>query len=233
VAAGKFLPIGKITADVVYFEMKNLLKKMLGLALFGLLGSVGFCVEEPPAEPDSRYTFVKGDFHITLVIGPQWRASADGALPHSTSYYRISRKLPNGEGKVEWKQVRLGSALYTFHADRKPDYLKFHVSESGDTLLIEEPVPNDCNEVINYLLIKTETSTYFGSTLDARYLEAKDAKGKAFTFEQRMEWGVAKVRSITDGGVTFFLGEYGDQDKDWTMELDDVVKEEQKPQFPG
>jgi hypothetical protein len=211
--------------------MKTILKKMLGLALFGLLGSVGFAEEKPPEEANSRYTFTKGDFHITLVIGPEWRAAADGALPHSTSYYRISKKLNNGEGKQEWSYTYLGSALHTFHTDRKPDYIKFHVSESGDTLLIEEPVPNDCNEVTNYILIKTENGNHFGSHLNARYLEAKNAKGKSFTFEQEMDWGVAQVRSITNSTITFYLRE--EKIKDWTLKFDDLIQKEQLPRFPG
>lgn len=199
---------------------------MLGLALFGLLGSVGFCEDKPPAEANSRYTFTKGDFHITLVLGPQWHPATDGAQPHSTSYYRISKKVFVGQDKWEWGHIYLGSALSSFHAEPKPDYLKFHVSASGDTLLIEEPVPNDCNEVTNYIHIKTSSTS-----IDANYLEAKNAKGKSFTFEQEMDWGVAQVRSITDDTITFYLR--GDKDKDWTLKFDEVIKKEQKPQFPG
>lgn len=211
--------------------MKTILKKILGLALFGLLSSVGFAAEKPPAEANSRYTFTKGDFHITLVLGPQWHPATDGAQPQSTSYYRISKKVFVGQDKWEWGHVYIGSALTSSDAEPKPDYLKFHVSASGDTLLIEEPVPNDCNEVTNYILIKTENGNHFGSHLNARYLEAKNAKGKSFTFEQEMDWGVAQVRSITDDSITFYLRE--EKIKDWTLKFDDLIQKEQLPRFPG
>ncbi len=209
---------------------KNILKRILLSGLL-LLGSVGFCLEKPPAEANSRYTFTKGDFHITLVLGPQWHPATDGAKPQSTSYYRISKKVFVGQGKWEWGHVYIGSALTSSDAEPKPDYLKFHVSESGDTLLIEEPVPNDCNEVINYILIKTENGNHFGSQLNAQYLEAKDAKGKSFTIEQEMDWGVAQVRSITDDTITFYLRE--EKIKDWTLKFDDLIQKEQLPRFPG
>ena len=204
---------------------KNILKRILLSGLL-LLGSVGFCLEKPPAEANSRYTFTKGDFHITLVLGPQWHPATDGAKPQSTSYYRISKKVFVGQGKWEWEHVYIGSALTSSDAEPKPDYLKFHVSASGDTLLIEEPVPNDCNEVINYIHIKTSSTS-----IDVNYLEAKDAKGKSFTIEQEMDWGVAQVRSITDDSITFYLRE--EKIKDWTLKFDDLIQKEQLPRFPG
>jgi hypothetical protein len=207
--------------------MKTILKKMLGLTLFGLLGSVGFAEEKPPEEANSRYTFTKGNFHITLVLGPKWY----GEYQQTASYYRVSKKIIKEQGKREWEHLYIRSALETFHAKRKADFIKFHVSESGDTLLIEEPVPNDCNEVINYILIKTENGNHFGSQLNAEYLEAKNAKGKSFTIEQEMDWGVAQVRSITDSTITFYLRE--EKIKDWTLKFDDLIQKEQLPRFPG
>jgi hypothetical protein len=187
-----------------------------------LLGSVGFAEEKPPAEANSRYTFTKGDFHITLVLGPKWY----GEYQQTASYYRVSKKIIKEQGNREWEHLYIRSALATYHAKRKADFIKFHVSESGDTLLIEEPVPNDCNEVINYILIKTSSTS-----IDVNYLEAKDAKGKSFTIEQEMDWGVAQVRSITDDKITFYLRE--EKIKDWTLKFDDLIQKEQLPRFPG
>ena len=80
--------------------------------------------------------------------------------------------------------------------------------------------------MINYIHIKTSSTS-----IDVNYLEAKDAKGKSFTIEQEMDWGVAQVRSITDDTITFYLRE--EKIKDWTLKFDDLIQKEQLPRFPG
>jgi hypothetical protein len=209
--------------------MKTIFKKMLGLALFGLLGSVGLAAEKPPAEACYRYTFTKGDFHIDLVLGPKWRE--ENQHQQTASYYRVSKKIINKQGNREWRHCYIRSALSTHLGEVQPvDFIKFHMSELGDTLLIEEPVPNDCNAVTNYILIKKYDPDF--RYYHVQYLDAKDAGGKSFTPEQELD-GVAAVRSITDDTITFCFSLACKKDKDWTLKFDDLIQKEQLPRFPG
>ncbi len=97
--------------------------------------------------------------------------------------------------------------------------MKIFVSESGNSILIEEIIPNDCGPCTNYILVQA-----LDENLSYEYL-ALPGNIKSFAIEGES----ARVTSITDKDVTYRYADGRGGSKSFVH----ATKPQKRPQFPG
>ena len=106
------------------------------------------------------------------------------------------------------------------YATKPNDYIKFHTSGSGKTLLIVEEVPNDCAPCKNWILVRGEEESLIYDYLDlpSRQVKPTDDFGE-----------YPQITKVTENEICF---RYSDG-KNRTMAVKELVKPEKRPTFPG
>lgn len=161
--------------------------------LFSLLSLVFFssCVSIPQTTPkNTSASWNVAEFSVSFQAGPH----ANTEEKHrSFSYYRIDRKLAQFAHQSSLVlESALSSNSFSSSKDKPSDYITIYASATGNSLLIQEIVPNDCAPCTNYLLVQV-----IDEDLIYHYLELPTIQHSETEYEN------AYVTAISDEDVTY------------------------------
>ncbi len=165
--------------------MRHLLFSLLSLLFFSSCASI------PQAAPkNTSATWKVAPFSVSFQAGPH----ANTEEKHrSFSCYRIERKLAKF---THLSSLVLESALssdsFSSPNDKLSDFISIYASATGNSLLIQEIVPNDCAPCSNYLLVQV-----IDDELIYHYLELPTIQPSETDYEN------AYVTAISDKDVTY------------------------------
>jgi hypothetical protein len=187
----------------------------IATALFG-------CVTNPVRRelpPNASHTWKLGQYVVRFIAGPK---SERGGRPFSYSFYQISRKFKRYKVVTN---LGIESAMDIQHFQWNPkaqptDSIKLFISRSGDSLLIDERIPNDCAPCSNHILVVADADGMEYEYLDLPSRVTKHAD--VFGLE-------AEVTSISDTQITY---RYGDGTT-ITENLKQHAKRNKHPNYPG
>jgi len=164
------------------------------------------------------YSWQAGKFAIVFQAGTQ----TSGVEPkRSYSYYKVQRDIPPYSVPTF---LAIESAHSVEHFEWNPkqqpsDFIKSYLSDSGDTMLITEEIPNDCSPCTNYILVRV-----LGSEMNYEYLSIPMNEKSA---EPEGETG--QVVKISDSEVTYKYS----VGPAITKSFNRLRKPDRRPTFPG
>jgi len=168
---------------------------------------------------NASHTWKLDRFVIRFVAGPRIER---GGHPFSYSFYQVSRKFERYE---DLTNLGIGSAMDVRQfqwnpKDQPTDFIKLFTSRSGNTLLIEERIPNDCGPCSNHILVVAGVDD-----MEYEYLDLPPR-----VTEQTEVFGLEpEVTSISDTRITYRY-------KDGTTITENLrqhAKRDKLPKYPG
>jgi hypothetical protein len=168
---------------------------------------------------NASHTWKLDKFVIQFQAGPK---SERAGHPFSHSFYQVSRKFERYDVPTN---LGIESAMDIQHFQWNPnaqptDCIKLFTSRSGNTLLIEENIPNDCGPCWNHILVVADAD---GMEYEYLNLPSRVTKRtEVFGFDP-------KVTSIGDTQITY---RYEDGTT-ITENLKHHAKHDKLPNYPG
>jgi hypothetical protein len=186
------------------------------IALAIALGGCADRIQPARAAGNTAHSWQAGKFTVSFQAGPK----PFGAGPQrSFSYYVVTRKLLaySGPASLAIESAHAAESFQRNPKSKPADFIRVFISASGNTLLIQEEIPNDCADCLNYIVVAVR-----GSEMTYEYLNLPSAPAE-------VEAEAARVISISDTDITFG---YADG-RTLTRPLKSVTKADQRPEFPG
>jgi hypothetical protein len=170
----------------------------------------GKVISEPVVE------WKAGEYKVVFRLGPM-NLGEEGY--RSFSHYQITRKLVEHDYPIT-EAVESAYSNWAFNLNGVEKYLKIFTSPSGKTLLIQERVPNDCAPCTNWILVTGRDGLLVHEylTLPTRAVNAQGFYGEFPT-----------ITKVTEKEISFRYSDGHTQ----TVAVEDVVKKDKRPTFPG
>jgi hypothetical protein len=204
----------------IYHLMRSRLSQIC--AYLGMASSLIGCATNPVQRSmlaNAAHTWKRAPFVVQFIAGP--KGDLDG---HSFSYssYQVSRKFEKYSVPTDLViQSAMDIHHFQWNSKAQPtDYIKLFTSRSGNTLLIEENIPNDCGPSWNHILVVTAADDMEYEYLDLPSRVTKQTEVFGFTPE---------VLSISDTQITYRYSDGTTISED----LKQHAKRDKRPNYPG